>query len=46
MAKRALELARDDFNRKFNGDYTKKLIQVNYEYVSKAFNDLYNTKSC
>lgn len=46
VAKRALEITRDQYEEKYRGDYTKPLIPVTYDQVSKAFADLYNTKTC
>lgn len=45
MAKRALEITRDEYVQKYKGDMTKKFISVSYLHVVRAFEELYNTKS-
>lgn len=44
IAKRALELARDEYLTKYGGDSSKKLLNVNYHHVIDAFNEVYNSK--
>ena len=44
VAKRALELTRDEYYKTYKGDMSKKLINVSYKHVISAFEDLYNTK--
>ncbi len=46
VTKRAVEICRDLYNKKFNGDYSKALINVTYNHVNEAFNELYNSKTC
>ena len=46
MAKRALEITRDDFRERYGNDFSKKLTQVTYKEVISAFNELYNSKQC
>ena len=46
MAKRALEITRDEFREKYGNDFSRKLTQVTYKEVISAFNELYNSKQC
>ncbi len=46
MAKRALEITREEYLSTYGGDFSKPLISVNYQHVLKAFNELYNSKQC
>ena len=41
-----MEIAREEFIDKYGEDFTKKLTQVSYQHVLKAFNELYNSKQC
>ena len=41
-----MEIAREEFIDKYGEDFTKKLTQVSYQHVIKAFNELYNSKQC
>lgn len=44
MAKRALEVTRDEYLKKSEFDPRIPLINVSYHNVIKAFEELYNTK--
>lgn len=46
VAKRALEITRDEYTTKYGNDYSKKLISVTFMQVVRAFEELYNTKQC
>lgn len=44
VAKRALEITREEYQATYGGDNSKPLITVNYQHVLRAFNELYNSK--
>jgi Cdc6-like AAA superfamily ATPase len=44
VAKRALEITREEYQSTYGGDFSKPLITVNYQHVIRAFNELYNSK--
>jgi Cdc6-like AAA superfamily ATPase len=44
VAKRALEITRDEYLRMYQGDHSKKLLPVTLGHCVKAFEQLYNTK--